>query len=426
MAQLKNTVVNGNFRVNGFMSVGGDLSVNNFSASSITTTTIKHGSNNLLSFANNTITIGITAYDLYLCSNRQPVWKSVDGDKTLATMQDIQSVGNGTLTIKQNNANKGIFTANQTTNTLISLTDTWVPNTATADGYVLKGEGSPNKAWMTNERGEPGWRDVILTDKDTTYTLSGKLDQPVLNNQYYIITTKLDGSNDSSSSVKMKFSTSGFDVSPLPNNEFQILNTVKNSWRPITGARNTDTLAFNSEFFTTSSSESTFTVSPNTDVLITKAFANTTYLGINDTAKNAENAEDAVNAQNADHALYAEEANTALTADKATLADKAKQATNADTLDGWHIDAVSEEVDAPWIAAFVPEVEGNWSKGTVRAMNSQLFARKTDLENVKLTATGDEMNPVYIDANGKPAKAHSFGGLVEASVANNVLTLIIL
>ena len=73
MAQLKNTVVNGNFRVNGFMSVGGDLSVNNFSASSITTTTIKHGSNNLLSLANNTITIGITAYDLYLCSNRQPV-----------------------------------------------------------------------------------------------------------------------------------------------------------------------------------------------------------------------------------------------------------------------------------------------------------------------------------------------------------------
>ena len=36
------------------------------------------------------------------------------------------------------------------------------------------------------------------------------------------------------------------------------------------------------------------------------------------------------------------------------------------------------------------------------------------------------MNPVYIDDNGKPAKAHSFGGLVEASVANNVLTLIIL
>ena len=59
-------------------------------------------------------------------------------------------------------------------------------------------------------------------------------------------------------------------------------------------------------------------------------------------------------------------------------------------------------------------------------MNSQLFARKTDLENVKLTATGDEMTPVYIDTNGKPAKARSFTGLVAASVANNVLTLIIL
>ena len=253
MAQLKNTVVNGNFRVNGFMSVGGDLSVNNFSASSITTTTIKHGSNNLLSLANNTITIGITAYDLYLCSNRQPVWKSVDGDKTLATMQDIQSVGNGTLTITQNNAKKGTFTANQTTNTVISLTDTWVANTKLTGGYVAApGDGNANKSWMTNERGEPGWRDVILTDKDTTYTLSGKLDQPVLNNPYYIITTKLDGSNDSSSSVKMKFSTSGFNVSILPNNEFQILNTVKNSWRPITYqdlSADSQTLVFNTSDF---------------------------------------------------------------------------------------------------------------------------------------------------------------------------------
>lgn len=235
MAQLKNTVVNGNFRVNGFMSVGGDLSVNNFSANSITTTTIKHGSNNLLSWANDTITIGITAYDLHLCSNRQPVWKSVDGDKTLATMQDIQSVGNGTLTITQNDAKKGTFTANQTTNTTISLTDTWVPNTKLTGGYVAApGDDNANKSWMTNDRGEPGWRDVILTDKDTTYTLSGKLDQPGLNNPYYIITTKLDGSNDSSSSVKMKFSTSGFNVSLLPNNEFEILNKVTNSWRPIT------------------------------------------------------------------------------------------------------------------------------------------------------------------------------------------------
>lgn len=326
MAQLKNTVVNGNFRVNGFMSVGGDLSVNNFSANSITTTTIKNGSNNLLSWANNTITIGITAYNLHLCSDRRPVWKSIDGDHSLATMQDIQSVGNGTLTITQNGANKGTFTANQTNDKTISLTDTWVPNTATADGYVLKGEGSPNKAWMTDERGEPGWRDVILTDKDTTYTLSSKLDQPVLNNPYYIITTKLDGSNDSSSSVKMKFSTSGFDVSLLSNNEFEILNSVKNSWRPITYtdlSADSQTLVFNTFDFS---------------------------------VDNATNFEVKVNEQ--------------------------KFATNTSVDD--------------------------------------------KLKEVKLNPIGDEMNPVYINANGKPAKAHSFKGLVEASVANNVLTLTIL
>ena len=249
MAQLKNTVVNGNFRVNGFMSVGGDLSVNNFSANSITTTTIKHGDNNLLSWANNTITIGITAYDLHLCSNRRPLWKSINGDYGLATMNDIQSAGNGMLKIMQNGAEKGTFTANQTTDTTIRLTDTWVPNTKLTGGYVAApGDGNANKSWMTDERGEPGWRDVILTDKDTTYTLSGKLDQPAPNNPYYIITTKLDGSNDSSSSVKMKFSTSGFNVLLLPNNEFQIFNTVKNSWRPITYkdlSADNQTLVFN-------------------------------------------------------------------------------------------------------------------------------------------------------------------------------------
>ena len=59
-------------------------------------------------------------------------------------------------------------------------------------------------------------------------------------------------------------------------------------------------------------------------------------------------------------------------------------------------------------------------------MNSQLFARKTDLENVKLTPTGGFNTPVYIDANGKPATTRSFTNLVEASVADNVLTLTIL
>ena len=52
-------------------------------------------------------------------------------------------------------------------------------------------------------------------------------------------------------------------------------------------------------------------------------------------------------------------------------------------------------------------------------MDSNKFARK-------LTEKGNAMTPVYIDANGQPATTRPFTGLVEASVANNVLTLTIL
>ena len=59
-------------------------------------------------------------------------------------------------------------------------------------------------------------------------------------------------------------------------------------------------------------------------------------------------------------------------------------------------------------------------------MNSSLFARKTDLENVKLTATGDRYNPVFINAEGKPEVEENLQGILKASVSNNVLTLTIL
>lgn len=85
---------------------------------------------NLLSYTNNNqVNIGYTAFDLKLQSNRKPVWYKTNGET------------------------ENILTAGD-----------WVPNTATADGYVLKGKDSPNKAWMTDKNGTPGWRTVATTN----------------------------------------------------------------------------------------------------------------------------------------------------------------------------------------------------------------------------------------------------------------------
>lgn len=52
--------------------------------------------------------------------------------------------------------------------------NTWVANSATADGYVTKGAGQANKVWKTDKDGNPGWRE----DEDTTYSFEAgaKLD----------------------------------------------------------------------------------------------------------------------------------------------------------------------------------------------------------------------------------------------------------
>ena len=38
---------------------------------------------------------------------------------------------------------------------------TWVKNTSSADGYVLKSGGAANKVWATDSSGTPGWQDYV-------------------------------------------------------------------------------------------------------------------------------------------------------------------------------------------------------------------------------------------------------------------------
>ena len=150
---------------------------------------------NLLSYTSkNQVDIGYTAFDLKLQSNRQPVW----------------------------------YKPNGTTESILTAGDL-VQNTATADGYVLKGKGSPNKAWMTDENGNPGWRTVATT----------------------------------------------------------------NTWRPIKDVKNEDMLVFQQSDFNMQSVVNQTIITVNSNKFLTTTNAKETYLGKTDKAESAKTADNA-------------------------------------------------------------------------------------------------------------------------------------
>ena len=54
----------------------------------------------------------------------------------------------------------------------VPWTSTTTINSKVDDGYVLKGQNHPNKVWMTNDQGEPDWRDLDVTNTLTAATVN--------------------------------------------------------------------------------------------------------------------------------------------------------------------------------------------------------------------------------------------------------------
>lgn len=83
-------------------------------------------------------------------------------DNTSDANKPISTATQTALNAKQDALTAGENITIETVNGELTIsaadTDTWVPNSSGAAGYVASGEGQANKAWMTDENGNPAWR----------------------------------------------------------------------------------------------------------------------------------------------------------------------------------------------------------------------------------------------------------------------------